>query len=476
MKYSSKSLSLYRDIIENYHGSIMVVDRTGTIVFVNKGCRDLTQRTDEELIGWSAYDLLRTRVFSRSTLVESLESGQVTTRYLTINEDEHRGILARGVPFLDENGAVDHVIAYSQDETFATEYFAKLESEKQQMRQMFHYLLKAGGKSEGKREFIAESPKTKELFHFAETISAVSATVIIYGESGTGKEVLARCIYECSALADQIFIPINCAAIPEELMESEFFGYEKGAFTGANREGKPGLFELADHGTLFLDEIGDLPLSMQSKLLRVLEAGEFKRLGGVTIKSVNVRIIAATNRNLEEMVKQGTFREDLYYRLNVIPLHIPPLRERPEDLGPLIDFFLVKYNQKHHLDTVLSAETRDHLLHYSWPGNVRELKNVMERLVITGGAFIGSTLLVDTNKKGQASAWPASGLAAPVLPQDSMPYKDYMDLSEKTYLEAVLTGCGGNVAQAAAKMGAHLSSLYRKLEKHHINPKTFKRA
>jgi len=474
MKYTPKNLPLYRDIIENYHGSIMVVNRNGVITFVNRGCRELTKRAEDELVGWSAFELLKTKVFSRSTLVESLESGEVTTRYLTINEDEHRGILARGVPFFDENGQVDHVVAYSQDETFATEYFAKLESEKQQMRQMFHYLLKTGGKSEGKKEFIAESPKTKELFHFAETISAVSATVIIYGESGTGKEVLARCIYESSSLADQIFIPVNCAAIPEELMESEFFGYEKGAFTGANREGKPGIFELADHGTLFLDEIGDLPLSMQSKLLRVLESGEFKRLGGSTIKSVNVRIIAATNRNLEEMVQQGTFRDDLYYRLNVIPLRIPPLRERPEDLGPLIGLFLNKYNQKHHLNTQLTPETRDHLLHYSWPGNVRELKNVMERLVITDGAFIGSTLMVNAAQKNPLSARPADDPDRSADPEEPVSYREYMEQSEKRFLEHALSACEGNVTQAAERMGAHLSSVYRKLDKYRINPKTYK--
>jgi len=468
--YLAESLPLYRTIIENYPGSVLVIDHTGTIVFCNKGSMEASGRKEDEIMGWSVYDLVRLKVFNPSVLMSSLESGQITIRYLLVNNDENKGMLAIGIPIFDCNGKLTHVIAYSQAEKFAKEYYSKLEDEKQKLRKMLHYILE----SVTKKEFVAESPKMRELFNFAETISAISATIIIYGESGTGKEVLVRHIHKCSALSEQIFLPINCAAIPKDLIESEFFGYEKGAFTGANREGKPGIFELSDHGTLFLDEIGELPLDLQSKLLRVLESGEFKRVGGSVVKTTTVRIIAATNRNLLEMVHRGTFREDLYYRLNVIPLHIPPLRERPEDLVPLISFFTAKLNQKHHLNTVLPPDTVGKLSHYSWPGNVRELKNVVERLVITGGISVSDDMLFGPAFESHAVnvALPLPGLHSDYEKITS--YREYMSAVEKEFLANMLSACHGDVTDMSAKIGLHLSGVYRKLEKYQLTPKSFK--
>lgn len=229
---------------------------------------------------------------------------------------------------------------------------------------------------------ISNSPKMEEVMGLVARVAPSQATVLIRGESGTGKELIANAIHHASARADKPFLKVNCAAIPETLLESELFGHEKGAFTGALQK-RIGRFEEADGGTLFLDEIGELPPTTQVKLLRILQEKEFQRLGSNVTLRVDVRIIAATHRNLEEAMKNGSFREDLYYRLNVISLHLPPLRERKEDLPLLIDHFLKKYselNQKKVLD--LSKEARTLLLRYSYPGNVRELENLIERAVV----------------------------------------------------------------------------------------------
>lgn len=213
-------------------------------------------------------------------------------------------------------------------------------------------------------------------------VSETDVAVLITGESGVGKEVLANLIATKSARADKPYIKINCSAIPPTLFESELFGYERGAFTGAERSGKPGLFELANHGTLFLDEISEIPVNMQAKFLRVLQENEFMRVGGTKLRPLDVRIIAATNKNLLTEMERGHFRKDLYYRLNVVQICIPPLRERRDDILPLSLAFLEKYNRKYNLDCKFSPEVMDAFFRYSWDGNVRELQHAVERMVV----------------------------------------------------------------------------------------------
>jgi transcriptional regulator with PAS, ATPase and Fis domain len=227
------------------------------------------------------------------------------------------------------------------------------------------------------------SDKMKMIYEIAERISDIDATVLILGETGVGKDVLARNIYNRSIRSKKgDFIKINCGAIPADLLESELFGYEGGAFTGANQKGKPGMFELAESGILFLDEVGELPLQLQVKLLRALQEREIQRIGGTKPKKIDVRIIAATNRNLSEMVKSGDFREDLFYRLNVIPITIPPLRERREDILALTDLFLTKANEQYKFSKEIDSRLKEYFYQHDWPGNVRELINIVERLVV----------------------------------------------------------------------------------------------
>jgi Nif-specific regulatory protein len=231
---------------------------------------------------------------------------------------------------------------------------------------------------------IGTSDKMKEVFEAVHRVADSRATVILYGESGTGKELIAKSIHYMSPRAKAPFVKFNCASIPEGLLESELFGHEKGAFTGAMNVRK-GRFELAHHGTILLDEVGDLPLNLQPKILRVLQEREFEKVGGERTIKVDVRLIAATSRNLEELVAKGIFREDLFYRLNVVPIIMPPLRERKEDTPLLVDFFLRRFNEENHKNVSISSEALHALIDYAWPGNVRELENTIERLVVMSG-------------------------------------------------------------------------------------------
>lgn len=234
-----------------------------------------------------------------------------------------------------------------------------------------------------KNSFIIHSNKMKDVLRQAEKVANVSATVLLIGETGVGKEMVASAIHQLGERANQPFVKVNCGAIPEKLLESELFGYKKGAFTGADPKGKIGYFTQANNGIIFLDEISELPPNLQVKLLRVIQEREIIPLGGIDPIKINVQIIAATNKNLEELVENGFFRQDLYYRLNVIPIHIPPLRERPEDIPFLADYFVSKYNGRYRREIEITSEAINLLKKYPWYGNVRELENTIERIVVT---------------------------------------------------------------------------------------------
>ncbi|KKK36556.1 diguanylate cyclase [Mesobacillus campisalis] len=301
-------------------------------------------------------------------------------------------------------------------------------------------------------------PQMEKLKKSAAKAARGRSTILIRGESGTGKELFAHAIHNSSARRNGKFVVVNCAAIPEDLLESEFFGYEEGSFTGARQRGKIGKFDLANGGTLFLDEIGDMSLTLQAKLLRVLQEREFYRVGGTSKIKVDVRIIAATNQNLEEMVRQGQFREDLYYRLNVISLNIPPLRERVPDTGFLLGVLIKELNML--LGTSITGiehEAHEALLGYSWPGNVRELRNVMERAMTF--AEHGKILLEDLPDYllGEIPSFPAKGSISTV------------EEAEHVAILRALSQTQGNKAKAARILGISRSGLYEKLKKYELN-------
>ncbi|MCW3807320.1 sigma-54-dependent transcriptional regulator [Plebeiibacterium marinum] len=274
-----------------------------------------------------------------------------------------------------------------------TEAFAKINTLKNQLEEENIQLKLEIGNNEFS-EIIGNSKALKKVLGLIKKVSKTDSSILILGESGTGKELFANAIHSNSNRKEKPFIKVNCAAIPENLIESELFGYEKGAFTGAVIS-KPGKFELANNGTLFLDEIGELPLTVQSKLLRAIQEQEIERLGGVKTKKINIRLISATNRNLEEEVNKGKFREDLYYRLNVMPISVPSLRDRKDDIPLLVHFFMEKFNRKIGADiTSISSKALKKLIDYNWPGNVRELENIIERSYILSS---GNKLDVDFN-------------------------------------------------------------------------------
>ncbi len=314
---------------------------------------------------------------------------------------------------------------------------------------------------------IGSSDRITEIFETIKRVAPTTTTILITGETGTGKELIARAIHRNSPRKNNPFIKINCAAIPESLMESELFGYEKGAFTGAATK-KQGRFELAHKGTLFLDEVGELPKDMQVKLLQVIQEQEFERVGGLQTIKVDVRLITATNRNLFEDVKDGRFREDLYYRLNVIPAHLPPLRERKEDIPVLINFFIEKFNKK--LDRsvkYIDEKVTNLLIQYAWPGNIRELENLVERMILMarGDTIVLADLPSELKTTIESDSTSPSGIRQKPF-KDIM--KNHMEDIEKQMIISVLEECGNNVTRAAKQLGLSRKGLQLKMMKYKL--------
>lgn len=319
-------------------------------------------------------------------------------------------------------------------------------------------------KAEKRYELIGEHPSMKKLWREILKTAPTNATILIYGESGTGKELIARAVHSHSLRAKEKFVQVNCAAIPEELIESELFGHEKGAFTGAT-ERKAGKFELADAGTIFLDEVGDMSLKTQSKVLRVLEEGEVQKVGSSKINKVDVRVIAATNKDLKKEIKEGKFREDLYFRLNVVPLYSPTLREKNEDIPLLIDYFSRIYAEENNFrPKKFSGEAIEVMMKNPWKGNVRELKNVVERLIIMGEGDIIEKKDLPAQIRGETKIYFHDTKKIKSL-------KDFRDLAEKEFIISKLKEHNWNISQTAREIDTPRSNLYKKLENYGIKIK-----
>ncbi len=306
-------------------------------------------------------------------------------------------------------------------------------------------------------EMIGRSPVMQKIHDMIRRVASEDSAVLIEGESGTGKELVARALHQSGKRADKPFIRVNCGALNDNLLESELFGHEKGAFTGAIRQRK-GRFELADGGTLFLDEISEVSQRLQVKLLRAVQQKEFERVGGEKTLKVNIRIVTASNRKLLKAVQAGEFREDLYYRLNIIPISLPPLRERVEDIPLLATFFLQKLNRQMKKNLRFSEEALKSLSRYSWPGNIRELENMVERLVVISSETLISAATIEAYLGGEQ----ARGMA--VL--DRLPLDEALELYEKRRVKEALEHCGYNRSKTARMLGIKTGALYYKLEKH----------
>ncbi len=329
---------------------------------------------------------------------------------------------------------------------------------------------RAAAGEEDPYQIVGVSHRMAEIHEIIRKVSPTTTTVLITGETGTGKELIAHAIHRNSTRKDQPFIKINCAAIAENLMESELFGYEKGAFTGAVTT-KPGKFELAHRGTLFLDEVGEIPREMQAKLLQAIQDQNFERVGGLKTIAVDVRLIAATNQNLQQEIREGRFREDLFYRLNVFPIQVPPLRERPEDILPLCEYFIGKFNRKLSRSVEgIDPEVRERFLAYAWPGNIRELEHLIERMLLMAEEPLLTMKLLPAEFSAEAGR--------ETLPSGGLPgeggrdvLKSHMEEMERQIIARCLEESGGNVTRAAEKLGLSRKGLQLKMIKHHLRKK-----
>jgi len=353
--------------------AVFIDDGNGDTLWINKACEDLYEINREEIIGRSIYELEETGIFTPSVARLVLEKSDIV-RIMHSNRYGKK-LLTTGIPIKNDDVIVK-IVSTSNDITDLVSLKNTLDNMKHELDELKEIRKEHDG-------LIFKSKKMLDVIQLAKKLSEIETTVLITGESGVGKGVISRFVHDYGVRKDKPFVKINCGAIPDSLLESELFGYDEGAFTGSKKSGKAGLFELADQGTIFLDEIGEMPLHLQVKILQVLQDKEIQRIGGASSIPVDVRIIAATNKDLEKMVVHRTFREDLFYRLNVVPIHIPPLREREEDIFDLTKKLLNKFNQKFNDKKQFSSHAMGLLLKYSWPGNVRELENMIERLMIT---------------------------------------------------------------------------------------------
>ena len=440
------------EILENADNAVIIIDCKGTVVYINRFYAEHMNIKLEKLMGRNLYD-----IEPQAKLLRVMEDGggrdNDEVEYIkSLNIDS----VGLAFPLYDSRKEKVGACAIFKDVTHVVELTRKL----QKSKEMVQYLasqLEASELPISFQSYISQNKDLQKTLSLAAKVANTNCTILIQGENGVGKEVMAKCIHNASSRKERPMIKVNCASIPENLLESELFGYEEGAFTGARKGGKLGKFELANKGTILLDEIGDMSLTMQSKLLRVLQEKELERVGGTKTIKLDVRVIAATNRNLEEMVEKNEFRSDLYYRLHVVPIHIPALRYRREDIMPLVRYFIERNGGDESTDLTPGAARM--LEEYGWPGNVRELQNVIEYAMIvkTGDILeikdFPQYLRGDGAEDGPAEDGPCR-------------LKDAVERLEKSMMQRALKRNNGNKSMAINELGLSRRSFYEKLEKY----------
>lgn len=365
------------NILEGIPLGVHIIDKNGITVFYNSACRKIDNIcTGLEVLGHPVTKLVEDGVLSKSIGLDVLESSLFKDEIQVVNGKQ---VYSQGTPLFDHNHQLRMVVVTCMD----IPYLKKMETKLNELQAFSAKLMEQLSLIGTEDLLISSSPGMEKVKKLADKAARFDSNVLITGESGVGKGVVFNYIHSRSSRNNQPKISLNCAAIPEALFESELFGYEKGSFTGAERNGKLGLLDLANEGTLFLDEIGDLSLANQAKLLKVMQEKKYMAVGGLKEKTSNIRIIAATNRDLKEMVRQEKFREDLFYRINVFPIHIPPLRERKEDIVSLTRFLLRRKNEEYGMNKSIAGEVYRAFYTMQWPGNVRELENLIECLILT---------------------------------------------------------------------------------------------
>jgi PAS domain S-box-containing protein len=460
-----KDLKRLANVVNIMHEAVCLLDKNGKVLIWNDNAAKLYGIPTEKILGNNINDFFPDAINARVLITKEA----VNSLYHSPKEGSH--VIVNAEPIFI-NGEFGGVVTTDRDVSEVKELSLKLANATDQMDFLKKQVKNISDDNFGR--VIGRSKAILEQVNIAKQVAKSNASILVTGESGTGKEVFARSIHDyCfDDMKDSLFVPINCSAIPNELFESELFGYEAGAFTGASKKGKMGMFELANYGTIFLDEIGDMPLFMQAKLLRVLQERKLKRVGGEKFIDINARIISATNKDLAKMVEEGTFREDLYYRLNVIELKLPPLRDRKGDILLLVDQLVkdeaIKNNKKIH---EITPEAMEILTKYRWKGNIRELKNTIEYLVVLSTNGVLSENLIPLEIRNEVKSYKKDENDTIINSKidKNFDLNHYLEEQEKNIIRETLEFCKGNKAKTAKILKIPRATLYYKIDQYSIS-------
>lgn len=444
-------LNLIKDLFDSLDIGVHIVDANGITVLYNKTCEEIEGIESSWIVGKDMSILVSDGVYSESIALEVIENREKVAKTQRVN---NKYIFSKGVPIFEE-GKLTNVVVTVMDMTSLENMKLQLNDLRNTNVMMQRELDILNKLDKQYDTIVSRSNKMEKIKNLALRVAKVDSTILIEGESGVGKGLLSKFIHENSNRKGGPFIKVDCSSLPETLIEAELFGYEEGAFTGAKKEGKVGLIQLSNKGTLFLDEIGELPIKLQVKLLSVIQDKVFQKVGGTKNIQVDTRIIAATNKNLSAMVEAGEFRMDLYYRLRVVPIRIPSLKERKEDIVPLIEMFLERLNNHYNYKKAISSKALKLLLNYDWPGNVRELENEIERLVVTS-----ETELIDIDDilSGEIGNNLSSKL------DENKTFKENVSNYERILLKDYINKVN-NIHELSEKTGLEVSTLRKKAKR-----------